>query len=654
MPPVGIKNKNYLNVKNGATPWLDAGGKDSKTDPKGHAVFSDAAWGVRAGILLLRSYFFKHNRRTIAEILSRWAPASDTIGSIPGAPRNSPANYSKFVAGRMRLSYNDKLEIFNEDRSIGNIGQLRDLFFAMAAYEIGGGFEVPLKDFNAGLELVQPGIKTEGTETHTTNTALEAPVAQGLQAASQLSGSVGRPDKGAANAPADVETVQQMLRNAAMILRDPRLDPGGLDGQIEPNAKKSPTVAAILAFQSRFFTRPDGVIEPGGRTWLELVRVLAGPPVNPPAVAAAAAGTFFFPFSQLPSADWTSPPRSFAAQRDNGRRAHAGCDLYFPTGTVIHSVANGTVVRGPYPFYAGTYALEIDHGTFIARYGEIQATAFVRKGDRVQAGQAIARVGHLAGVTVPSDMLHFELYDKSADGPLTVPAAQGAITPDGRPYMRRRDLIDPTPKLNAWKTNLPRPPAPAPTLAAPAAASGSGVPTSGFCIYVQRKRQERRGSKPYSRTIGDYECFWNGSAIPTLKGQIVERGGPGDNTTEIGDNRNLRIKAGSYPLAVHHGTHYKTIGYNANGAAPPKPGLLLRRTEERTAILIHPGVDYISSVGCLNPSSGLTDANSKIDFNDSRQRVIAIIDEIKTRLGNQFPSSGTIPGAVILITGEPQ
>jgi hypothetical protein len=74
---VGIKNNNYLNVKNGTSPWLDANGKSAGTDSKGHAVFKDPAYGVRAGILLLRTYFCKHKLRSIADILSR----SDRTGS---------------------------------------------------------------------------------------------------------------------------------------------------------------------------------------------------------------------------------------------------------------------------------------------------------------------------------------------------------------------------------------------------------------------------------------------------------------------------------------------------------------------------------------------------------------------------------------------
>ena len=78
------------------------------------------------------------------------------------------------------------------------------------------------------------------------------------------------------------------------------------------------------------------------------------------------------------------------------------------------------MTRGPYPFYCETFALEVDHGDVLARYGEIQAITAVKEGDKVHAGQQIARVGHLVGIQVPSDMLHLELYDKSASGPLTI------------------------------------------------------------------------------------------------------------------------------------------------------------------------------------------------------------------------------------------
>ena len=108
---------------------------------------------------------------------------------------------------------------------------------------------------------------------------------------------------------------------------------------------------------------------------------------------------------------------------------------------------------GPYLFYAGTYALEVDHGTFLARYGEIQQKALVKAGDRVEAGQPIAKVGKLVGMK--NAMLHLELYDKSASGPLTVKNKSTKRSAKGVPFMRRGDLIDPTPRLNDWHKKRP-------------------------------------------------------------------------------------------------------------------------------------------------------------------------------------------------------
>lgn len=279
----------------------------------------------------------------------------------------------------------------------------------------------------------------------------------------KISASVGRWSKGAVNQKDDVETVQNMLRIAAMIEKEPRLDPNSIDGSINHNEQKSATIKAIEAFQGRFMTAPDGVIGVGQRTWNELITTLEGTDDDAEPVGDTGSGAdssvtpqgdaqFFFPFTQLPAKNWTEDIRRFGARRSKGARAHAACDLYFPEGTIIHAITDGKVTLGPYPFYQGTFALEIDHGTFLARYGEIQASTFVHQGDHVTTGQPIAKVGNLIGIT--NSMLHLELYDKSAQGPLTVKGKQTKRTADGVPYMRRKDLIDPTSKLNEWKNNL--------------------------------------------------------------------------------------------------------------------------------------------------------------------------------------------------------
>jgi len=277
---------------------------------------------------------------------------------------------------------------------------------------------------------------------------------------SQLFASVGRWERGARNLQPDVEVVQRLLEAATQALQAPELDPKGVDGKIARPPATSNTVTAIEAFQSRFTSSVDGLIMPDSQAWHALLDAVGEKPAvpetpNQPDVSNT--GEFSFPFPTLPAADWIRSPRAFASNRNNGLRAHAGCDLYFEKGTWIYAIGDGTVTRGPYPFYCQTFALEVDHGDFLARYGEIQAKTTVKEGDKVRAGQQIAKVGHLVGIQVPSDMLHLELYDKSASGPLTITdTSRSKKRSDGISFMRRKDLIDPTPRLNQWQEYLPQ------------------------------------------------------------------------------------------------------------------------------------------------------------------------------------------------------
>jgi murein DD-endopeptidase MepM/ murein hydrolase activator NlpD len=143
--------------------------------------------------------------------------------------------------------------------------------------------------------------------------------------------------------------------------------------------------------------------------------------------------------------------RAFAARRSGGARAHAGIDLYFPDFTPVRALADGVVTRGPHAFYLKTFALEVDHGPFLARYGELapETTWPVQTGDAVARGQVLGRVGILKQsngrrLDVPSMMLHLELYDKTEQGALTRAVGTSARSMTGVPFLRRRDLIDPS------------------------------------------------------------------------------------------------------------------------------------------------------------------------------------------------------------------
>jgi hypothetical protein len=87
-----------------------------------------------------------------------------------------------------------------------------------------------------------------------------------------ITSSVGRWEKGAKNLPADVMTVQRLLKAAADKLQAPQLDSKGVDGKIGHPPATSNTVSAIEAFQSRSSNPVDGLIEPGSDTWNALIK----------------------------------------------------------------------------------------------------------------------------------------------------------------------------------------------------------------------------------------------------------------------------------------------------------------------------------------------------------------------------------------------
>jgi len=152
-----------------------------------------------------------------------------------------------------------------------------------------------------------------------------------------------------------------------------------------------------------------------------------------------------FPLQQAATADYTTGQRAFGSNRRGGRK-HAGCDLYAPVGSSVVAMAAGTIIQPVYAFYLGTFALEVDHGTFVARYGEIKqehADQFAT-GDDVLPGQLLGSVGQLQGLSF--SMLHLELYTGSASGGLTDRA--------NPPYQRRADLMNPTPFVDRAAQSL--------------------------------------------------------------------------------------------------------------------------------------------------------------------------------------------------------
>lgn len=157
-----------------------------------------------------------------------------------------------------------------------------------------------------------------------------------------------------------------------------------------------------------------------------------------------------FPLRKRPVYSYKTDGREFGAWRSGGR-LHAGCDLLADRGVEILAVENGTVIQGPYYFYQGTYALEVNHDSgIVVRYGEILQSVprGIGPGARISRGQVIAYVGQLS---TGSSMLHFEMYQGTASGELTTGSG---------PYRRRSDLLDPTPYLDQATVGAATPPRP--------------------------------------------------------------------------------------------------------------------------------------------------------------------------------------------------
>lgn len=165
-----------------------------------------------------------------------------------------------------------------------------------------------------------------------------------------------------------------------------------------------------------------------------------------------------FPLSVVPTITWHRNPTNthFGASRSGGFPVHGACDLVVPAGTEVLAMEDGRIIRGPYQFVTyrqgttqtTTYAIDVAHAAFIARYCEISPVlpSGIRAGATVTQGQVIAAVG----LQVGHSMLHFEMFndpgrldiltDRSEHRYLYVPQAS---------YKRRNDLLDPTDYLDA-------------------------------------------------------------------------------------------------------------------------------------------------------------------------------------------------------------
>lgn len=157
----------------------------------------------------------------------------------------------------------------------------------------------------------------------------------------------------------------------------------------------------------------------------------------------------YFPAPEWDGTSITQGAPRFGANR--GRRVHGACDLYAPLESDVVAVDAGHVVEISGPGFAGTTeAISLFHeGIGVIRYGEVVQIPdeFKTIGALVERGGiVIGKVGKAVRSYPP--MLHFELFDGSGSGRLTVrdndiEYYNEGVAPNGD-YQRRSDLMNPT------------------------------------------------------------------------------------------------------------------------------------------------------------------------------------------------------------------
>lgn len=89
------KAGNYLNVKAPSDSyWLGQKGRDAH----GHAVFVSPEWSLRAGTLVLRSYYQRHGIKTIKGIVERFSTCNHE-------------EYTKYLCDRLKLDPDEEFNV---------------------------------------------------------------------------------------------------------------------------------------------------------------------------------------------------------------------------------------------------------------------------------------------------------------------------------------------------------------------------------------------------------------------------------------------------------------------------------------------------------------------------------------------------------------
>lgn len=109
--PRGIRNNNPLNIRRNGTNWQ--GLAPVQTD-KSFFQFRSMAYGYRAAIKIIQTYYTKYGLKTIRRIIYRWAPPTE----------NDTENYIRVVAERVNISPDAEISIYDQRQMIAIVSAM--------------------------------------------------------------------------------------------------------------------------------------------------------------------------------------------------------------------------------------------------------------------------------------------------------------------------------------------------------------------------------------------------------------------------------------------------------------------------------------------------------------------------------------------------
>ena len=130
--PRGIRNNNFGNIRRTKDKWL--GLCKEQTDPA-FFQFTEPKWGYRALLRTLQNYRWRHNCKTIADFIKRWAPSNE----------NDTAAYIRSVCKQLQVPESYVPDVSDKEVMCA---------FAAAISKVENGVDAVMSDIERGWELL--------------------------------------------------------------------------------------------------------------------------------------------------------------------------------------------------------------------------------------------------------------------------------------------------------------------------------------------------------------------------------------------------------------------------------------------------------------------------------------------------------------------